>query len=110
MRYKSMSKHGKLFLFSDRNNIIVETSIDKIYIKGNNSRLDYKEVDPEDYTEPVCNFTKIVFVSDQSFNDMLHGKNKNGNKIISAVVKIGHKNDKESLKDKLKRIFSRRNK
>ena len=104
-----MSKNGKLFLFSERSNIIVETSIDKIYTKDNNSRLGYKEVDPKEYGEPFNNFIKIVYVSEDSFNEMLNGTNKRGNKIISAIVKIGHSDDKKhSFFSKIKNIFKRK--
>ena len=107
-------KKGKIFLFSRSNNIIVETTIDKIYCKNTDIPNDYFEVtDPRDTAVSLyvtsIQYSKIVYIKDEDFEDMILGNRGNKNSYIFKVISIGHKNDNKFF-IKLKKKFLKRKK
>lgn len=100
---------GKMFLFSASNNIIVETTVDKIYIHNGPQTYDYREANPEETAIYSMQYGKIVYIKDKDFEEILLGNYNNRNKRICRMVSIGHKDDKfTKFKIKLSRFFSRK--
>jgi hypothetical protein len=97
-------KKGKMFLFSASNNIIVETTIDKIYLKTSSVDIDpalykftnsdiYREAKPNETSISSLQYGKIVYIKDEDFDDMI----------------LGHKNDRlNKFKAKIRKIFTKK--
>ena len=103
-------KKDKIFLFSGNNNIIVETTIDKIYIKDTKISTEYYEANnPQDTAISSIQYGKIVYIRNEDFEDMLLGNRKNRSWRIFKVISIGHKNDNKFF-IKLKKKFLKRKK
>ena len=101
-------KKDKIFLFSGNNNIIVEATIDKIYIKNTKIPTEYYEADnSQDTAISSMQYGKIVYVRNEDFEDMLMGNRKNRSWRIFKVISIGHKNDNKFF-IKLKNILKRK--
>ena len=95
-----------MFLFSPGNNIIVETTVNKIYIKNNSYTLhrygnvtSYKEADLDEAKISSLQYGKIVYVKNDDFDEMIIGVSSGKNKIISSLIKVGYK---KTLLNKIK--------
>ena len=113
-------RKGKMFLFSASNTFIVETTIDKIYLKTSSVDVDptlnkfsnsdvYREAEPNETSIASLQYGKIVYVKDEDFDDMILGNRANRNTRIFKVISIGHKNDKlNKFKAKLRLLKKRK--
>ena len=109
-----------MFLFSASNNIIVETTIDKIYLKTSSVDVDpalykftnsdiYREAEPNETSISSLQYGKIVYIKDKDFDDMILGNRANRNARIFKVISIGHKNDRlNKFKAKIRKIFTKK--
>ena len=109
-----------MFLFSASNTFIVETTIDKIYLKTSSVDVDpalnkftnsdiYREAEPNETSIASLQYGKIVYVKDEDFDDMILGNRSNRNARIFKVISIGHKDDKlNKFKAKLRLLKKRK--
>jgi len=98
-----MSKNGKMFLFSQNDNIIMEASIDKIYRKKNENEYEIIQITDVDSNDK--SFHKVVYISEENFKDMIKG-NKNHNKLIFYLISLNN-DHKRDIFAKIKNIFKK---
>jgi hypothetical protein len=92
----------------------ISTSEFKLFVATAQKWSDYFEVtDPRDTAVSLyvtsIQYSKIVYIKDEDFEDMILGNRGNKNSYIFKVISIGHKNDNKFF-IKLKKKFLKRRK